>query len=162
MLSLLRNLELKIACLGFSLTLIMVIGNVVLRYVAGVSLVFSEEVSYLGFAYTVFFGAAFLYRKRVMIAVDFLVAWMSPGLRRLNTILTLLLLLAANLALTYIGALLVADGWVRRTAQLDLPYAFIHSAGAISFLLMAIYSAVFLVQSLRGDDLHYAEVADQI
>ena len=160
--SLLRNLELKIASLGFVLTLAMVTANVVLRYVAGRSLLFSEEISYLGFAYTVFLGAAYLYRRRVMIAVYFVVTHLSPRAQHWTSIGTLLLLLVANLALLYISLLLVQDGWVRRTAYLNLPYAFIHSAGAISFLLMAIYSAVFLVQGLRGRDVHYADAADQI
>jgi len=160
--SLLRNLELKLACLGFVLTLGMVSSNVVLRYALGRSLLFSEEISYLGFAYTVFLGAAYLYRRRVMIAVDFVVAMMSSPVRRATANLTLLLLLVGNVALVYISALLVSDGWVRRTAQLDIPYAFIHSAALIGFVLMAIYTALFLVQSLSGKELHYAEAADQI
>ena len=56
--AILRDLELKIACTAFLLTLVMVTANVLLRYLSGTSLLFSEEISYLGFAYTIFLGAA--------------------------------------------------------------------------------------------------------
>jgi TRAP-type C4-dicarboxylate transport system permease small subunit len=67
----------------------------------------------------------------------------------------------ALLYLIYVSILLVSDGWVRRTAYLELPYAYIHSASTIGFTLMAIYTAVFLRQVLSGRDLHYAEAAEQ-
>lgn len=43
-----RNLELKLACLAFVVTLSMVTLNVLLRYLFAKSLLFSEEVAYLG------------------------------------------------------------------------------------------------------------------
>lgn len=158
----LRDLELKIACAGFALTLVMVTANVLLRYLSGISLLFSEEISYLGFAYTIFLGTAYLYRKRVMIAVDFVIQMMPPGLRRATVFLTLLLLLAANCYLVYISILLVDDGWIRRTAYLQMPYAYIHAASTVGFALMAVYSAIFIGRILSGGDLDYAEAADQI
>lgn len=160
--AILRDLELKIACAAFMLTLVMVTANVLLRYLSGTSLLFSEEISYLGFAYTIFLGAAYLYRKRVMIAVDFVIHMMPSALRRATVFLTLLLLLAANCYLVYISILLVDDGWVRRTAYLQMPYAYIHSASTIGFALMAVYSALFLSRLLSGRDLDYAEAADQV
>lgn len=160
--SFLRNLELKIAALGFVVTLGMVAVNVLLRYVAGRSLLFSEEIAYMGFAWTVFLGAAYLYRRRVMIAVDFVVTMLPPRVQHWTSVATLALLVVANVALVWISLRLVDDGWVRRTAYLDVPYAFIHGAGAISFLLMAIYSVIFLVQGVRGHDVAYAQAADQI
>ena len=160
--TILRDLDLKIACAGFVLTLSMVSANVMLRYVAGKSLLFSEEISYLGFAYTVFLGAAYLYRRRVMIAVDFLVNALSPARQRRITQLTLFVMLLANLGLVWISLLLVSEGWIRRTAYLELPYAWIHGAAAIGFVLMAIYSAVMLARSLSGREVTFAEAAEQI
>ncbi len=160
--AILRDLELKIACAAFLLTLVMVTANVLLRYLSGTSLLFSEEISYLGFAYTIFLGAAYLYRKRVMIAVDFVIHMMSSGLARITTLATLVVLLVTCCYLVYISLLLVDDGWVRRTAYLQMPYAYIHVASTIGFSLMAIYSAVFIGRVLSGRDLGYAEAADQI
>ena len=156
-----RNLEAKLACAAFVLTFTMVTTNVLLRYLFGQSLLFSEEISYLGFAHTVFLGAAYLYRLRVMIAVDFVVEAMSTRLKRMTTLLSLVVLQVTLIYLVYVSILLVSDGWVRRTAYLEMPYAYIHSASTIGFTLMAICTAVFLWQALFGQDIHYAEAADQ-
>src|SRR4051812_10613655 len=101
MISLFRDFEVKLACAAFVLTFTMVTTNVLLRYLAGQSLLFSEEISYLGFAHTVFLGTAYLYRQRVMIAVDFLVEAMSPRLKRITTLLSLVILQVALLYLIY-------------------------------------------------------------
>lgn len=159
--STLRDLDLKIACAAFVVTITMVTSNVLLRYLAGMSLLFSEEVAYLGFAHTVFFGAAYLYRQRVMIAVEFVVDLMSEGLRRLNTLAMLVIMQVTNAYMVYIAVLLVSDGWVRRTAYLEMPYAYIHSAPVFGFALMTVYTAILLVKALSGEDIHYAEAADQ-
>lgn len=160
--SLLRDLDLKVAGLGFLVTLSMVAINVLLRYLVGRSLLFSEELAYLGFAYTVFLGAAYLYRIRVMIAVDFVVTMLPERVEYWVHIATLILLTVANCSLLWISLTLVQDGWIRRTGYLEIPYAFIHGAGAIAFLLMAIYSVMHLVQGLSERKVQYAQVADQI
>ena len=156
-----RNLELKLACLAFVVTLSMVTLNVLLRYLFAKSLLFSEEIAYLGFAHTVFLGTAYLYRQRVMIAVEFVFDALSRSRQRVLVIASLFLLQATTLYMTYIALLLVSDGWVRRTAFLEMPYAYIHSAPVFGFGLMAIYTAVMLYQALTGHELHYAEAADQ-
>lgn len=156
-----RDLELKLACLAFVLTTTMVTLNVFLRYLMGQSLLFSEEVAYLGFAHTIFLGAAYLYRMRVMISVEFVVDMLSNDARRIVLIVSLFILQATMLAMTYISALLASDGWVRRTAYLEMPYAYIHSAPVIGFLLMSIYTAIMIYQTLSGQELHFAEAADQ-
>lgn len=156
-----RDLDLKISCAAFVVTISMVTSNVLLRYLAGKSLLFSEEVAYLGFAHTVFFGAAYLYRLRVMIAVEFVVDLMPPWLHRLNALATLVLLGITNAYMTYIAVLLVSDGWVRRTAYLEMPYAYIHSAPVFGFALMTIYTVLLLMRALGGEEIEYAEAADQ-
>jgi TRAP-type C4-dicarboxylate transport system permease small subunit len=161
MLALFRNLELKVACIAFVVTLSMVTLNVILRYLFSKSLLFSEEIAYLGFAHTVFLGAAYLYRERVMIAVEFVVDMMSNSVRHVLVIASLFILQVATIYMTYIAYLLVTDGWVRRTSYLEMPYAYIHSAPLFGFALMTIYTAVMLYQALTGHVLHYAEAADQ-
>ncbi len=41
------------------------------------------------------------------------------------------------------------------------PYAWIHSAPVFGFGLMTLYTAVLLRRALAGEDIHYAEAADQ-
>lgn len=156
-----KDLELKIACMTFVLTTSMVTLNVILRYVLGESLLFSEEIAYLGFAHTIFLGAAYLYRMRVMISVEFVFDMLSRRARHILVIASLIILQITMLAMTYISALLASDGWVRRTAYLEMPYAYIHSAPVIGFALMSFYTAVMLYQTLSGQELHFAEAADQ-
>ena len=147
---LLRNFEALISSAGFVVMLGIVIINVFLRYFAQLSLPFSEEISYLGFAYTVFFGASMLYRHHGLIAVTVLVDRLPFQVRHWVLVFNFALLASASAYFCYLGYYLSQGSWVRRTPFLEIPYFWINIAPTIAFGLMALYSLRFLFIAVRG------------
>lgn len=161
MMFLYRNFEAIVSSAAFAVMLAMVTLNVILRYLFGSSLLFTEEIAYLGFAYAVFFGACLLYRKRALIAVDFLVEMFPVPVQRVVTVVNLVLLFATNLYMTYLSWLLADGSWTRRTSFLEFPYFYMYMAATLSFLIMSFHTARFLVEALRGAEMRYAGALDQ-
>ncbi len=146
----LRNFDLMISEIAFVLMLGIIIVNVLLRYFLLISLPFAEEIAYLGFAYSVFFGASWLYRRHGLISVTVLVDRLPQGIRHAVMVFNFALLTAANAYFCYLGWYLSQGSWVRRSAFLEYPYFYVNIAPTTAFGLMTVYSAVFLVQAISG------------
>lgn len=125
-----RLLKLMIA-LCLALMVLMVLGNVVLRYVFNTGLTLSEELSRWLFVYLVFLGAIVALRERGHLGVDSLVSRLSPRGRRACLVASLLLMLWAT-------ALLLKGSWAQILINLEttapasgLPVAIVYAAGLI-------------------------------
>jgi len=147
----LRNLEACIAMTAFAVMILVVLGNVIMRFTTGISLVFTEEIAYLGFGWAIFFGAALLFRQRALIAVDLVVDLLPETMRRAAHGVNCLILIALCGYFCKLSLGLALTGWVRRTAFLEIPYFWVNLAPAISFGLMTLYSIGFLAAGPRGD-----------
>ncbi len=113
------------------LMVVLVLGNVVLRYVFNTGLTLSEELSRWLFVYLVFLGAVVALRERAHLGVDSLVNTLSPRGRRACLVASLLLMLWANW-------LLVKGSWAQTLINLDttapasgLPVAIVYAAGLV-------------------------------
>jgi len=159
---LVRNFEAFVAMAAFAIMILVVLGNVIIRFTTGMSLVFTEEIAYLTFGYSVFFGATLLFRHRAMIAVDLVVDLLPERLRRAAHIINYLILIAVCGYFFKLSLGLAVTGWVRRTAFLDIPYFWVNLAPTIAFGLMTLYSVWFLVILLRGGDLPSVELEEQM
>lgn len=159
---LVRNFEAFVAMAAFAIMLLVVLGNVIIRFTTGMSLVFTEEIAYLAFGYSVFFGVALLFRHRAMIAVDLVVDLFPERLKRVAHMVNYVILILVCGYFFYLSAGLALTGWVRRTAFLDIPYFWVNLAPAIAFGLMTIYSMWFLATLLRGRDLPSVDLEEQM
>jgi TRAP-type C4-dicarboxylate transport system permease small subunit len=159
---LVRNFEAFISMAAFAIMVLVVSANVTIRFATGNSLVFTEEVAYLAFGYSVFFGVALLFRIRAMIAVDLVVDLFPPAVQRVVNIVNYLILIAVNGYFFFISAKLASVTWIRRTAFLEIPYFWINLAPTIAFGLMTIYSVWFLYLLLRGQELPSVELEEQM
>jgi len=148
----LRHLEAGIAMTAFAIMILVVLGNVIMRFSTGISLVFTEEIAYLSFGYTVFFSATLLFRQRALIAVDLVVDLLPVRLRRVAYLINHLILMVLCGYFFQLSLGLALTGWVRRTAFLEIPYFWVNLAPTIAFGLMTLYSVHFLVRLLRGGD----------
>lgn len=157
-----RNIEALICTIGFAVMVLAVLANVILRFTISRSLVATEEIAYLGFGYSIFFGLAILYRNRAMIAVDFIVDRLPPRLHYAVSLFNCILLITATAYLTYLSYTLAAGGWIRRTAFLDIPYFYVNLAPLLAFALMTAYGLYFLSQLLSGRDLQDARTEQQM
>lgn len=159
---LIRNIEALISATAFAVMVLAISYNVILRFLTGRSMVATEEIAYLGFAYSIFFALTILYRNRAMIAVDFIVDSLPPRLHYAIGLFNCVLLLVATAYLTYLSYTLAAGGWIRRTAFLNIPYFYVNLAPLLSFGLMTVYSVYFLVQMLLGREMKDADLEDQM
>jgi TRAP-type C4-dicarboxylate transport system permease small subunit len=157
-----RNFEALVCTIGFAVMVLAVLSNVILRFTISRSLVATEEIAYLGFGYSIFFGLAILYRNRAMIAVDFIVDRLPPRLHYAVNVFNSILLVVATAYLAYLSYTLAAGGWIRRTAFLNIPYFYVNLAPTLAFALMTGYSLYFLFQLLSGRDLKDARPDQQM
>ncbi len=125
-----RSLKALVA-LCLALMVLLVLGNVVLRYVFNTGLTLSEELSRWLFVYLVFLGSVVALRERAHLGVDSLVARLSPGGRRACLVASLLLMLWANW-------LLVKGSWAQTLINMETtapasgaPVAIVYAAGVI-------------------------------
>jgi TRAP-type C4-dicarboxylate transport system permease small subunit len=156
------NLEAVIASVAFAIMITVVSANVIIRFATGTSLVFTEEIAYLGFGYSVFFCISWIYRMRGMIAVDLVVDALPPRLQAFANMLCYAILSVANAYFFYLSAKLAAGSWVRKTAFLEIPYFWVNLAPTVSFGLMAIYSVWFLYLLFRHQELPSVELEQQV
>ncbi|WP_349365474.1 MAG: TRAP transporter small permease [Nitratireductor rhodophyticola] len=144
--------ELHVAGLFFLIMLAVVVANVFLRYFFRGGLLFTEELAYIGFTWSVFAAVAWLYRSRMLISVDIFFAVLPQRLQRGLSILVNLALIGANLWFCWLSWILAAGGFVRKTPVLEVPYFWINLAPVLSFGLMAIYSVAHFIQDAKGEN----------
>lgn len=149
--------EMYIASVGFVVMCLAIIVNVFSRFVLSKSFAWAEEVSYLGFAYTVFFGVCTLFKNQSMIAIDVIVDRLPKTARRIVHIINFIILAVGNAVLTYYSFILTVQAWVRPTAALRIPYTFMDLPALVGFFVMFLYSLRFLYWSIIGKE--YAEAS---
>jgi TRAP-type C4-dicarboxylate transport system permease small subunit len=144
-----KNAELFIGGLFFVIMLGVVVANVFLRYLFETSVLFTEELAYIGFTWSTFAAVAWLYRTKGMISVDVFFMMFPERFQRGLSVLVDLVLIAANLWFCWLSWVLAAGGFVRKTPVLEIPYFWVNLAPLLAFGLMALYSVGHLVQGIR-------------
>ena len=117
-----------------SLMVIMVFGNVVLRYVFNTGITLSEELSRWLFVYLVFLGAVVAMREHAHLGMDALVKRLPPAGKKAC-------LVASQLLMLWATWLLLKGSWVQ--TQINLP-----STAPSSGLSLGIFYAVGIVYGL--------------
>lgn len=148
----LSNLE-EIISGGFLIiTTILVILNVILRYFLKSGIYWSEEVATGCFVWSVFIGAAAGYKRNQHIGVDFLVDKLSDKYRGIVTTIVNIILTIVNGYLSYLSVIYLSNSYVKPTPVLGISSVYISSALSVSFILMTIYSLIFLYKDISKKD----------
>ncbi len=157
MLDLLRKLEAAVNAIATAISgaafvgvVLLISTNVVSRYLFRVSFAWAEEISYLLFNWTVFFGITVLYRREGLIAIDVLVDKLPERIRRPIMILNYLLVLAICVGLVYWGYAFSVLAWNRKSAYLRIPYFYYDISIPLAFAILAAYALKFLILTLAG------------
>src|SRR5699024_9319625 len=127
------SVDIIIASIAFSIMLVVVIANVLNRLIFAQSFGFTQEISFICFVYTVFFGMIYLFKTHALISIDVIVEKLPVKFKRVTNIVYFVILIIANLYLTYLSLELALDGFVRPTSFLGIPYAYIYLPALISF-----------------------------
>ncbi|WP_434288827.1 TRAP transporter small permease [Celeribacter sp. SCSIO 80788] len=158
----LDHAELYVASVFFILMLAVVVFNVFLRFLFGQSILFTEEIAYLGFTWSTFAAVAWLYRTKALISVDIFFLLLPASLRRVLSVLMDITLILANLWFCRLAWVLASGGFLRKTPVLEIPYFWVNLAPLLAFGLMACYSVAHLIHGFTHpyvhDDEHDAEM----
>ena len=146
----LHNFEDIIAAIFITITTILVVVNIIMRYILNSGLVWSEEVATGCFVWSVFIGAAAVFKHRGHVGVDVVVKFMPSVLRKAVQLITDIILVVLNGYMSYLAILYIKTSYTKMTPVLGVSSAYISSSVLIAFILMTIYSVGFVWGDLMG------------
>jgi TRAP-type C4-dicarboxylate transport system permease small subunit len=144
------KIEVGVAGAAFCVMVLMVAINVITRYIFGFSFPFSEEIAYLGFTYTTFFGICIVYKNKAMVTIDIVVNHLPDCIKYIFEIFIYTLLTVVNVLMIFYSLRLAISAYTKVTPYLRLSYTYIDIAAVMSFMLLTIYSVKFLFEAVKG------------
>lgn len=146
----LHNLEDIVAAAFLAVTTVLVIINIVMRYILNSGIVWTEEVATGCFVWSVFIGAAAVFKHRGHVGVDLVVKALPEAARRAVTTVTDIILVVLNGYMSYLAVLYIRTSYTKMTPVLGVSSAYISSSVLIAFVLMTLYSVRFVWDDLFG------------
>lgn len=154
-----KNFEEIMASIAVSITVLVVIINVVLRYGFGFVVPWSEELSVICFIWTVYLGISSCYKHKLHMGVDVVIALLPQKAKRSFRLLVSCFLLALNLLMAYLSYdyMMLSS---KVTPVMGMSYFTINGVLFLCFSLMAIHTLKFIkddVAQLRfaaSDNMH--------
>ncbi len=147
----LHKLAETLMALALATMVVLVFGNVVLRYAFDSGIAASEELARLSFVWLVFLGAIVALRDHQHLGMDLLVRRLPPPARRLCAVLSQLLMLAGLALLAHGSWQQMLIGWQDRAPVTRIPLAFWQGASLLAAAAMALIVLVDLRKLLRGE-----------
>jgi TRAP-type C4-dicarboxylate transport system permease small subunit len=143
-----QNFEFYFAGVFSLVTVILVIITVFTRYCLRFTYVWSTEVAVGCFAWTIFLGAAGAFRQKGLMGVDILIQLTKGKFRAFIELLNSILVFVITSAMFYLSLSYILKS-KKITSSLEVSYDYINASIVVSFCLMAMYSIIFLIKSLR-------------
>jgi len=141
----------------FSLMFIVIIGQIVLRYVFNAPLVWTDEAAAYFFVWVAFLGWTMATRKRIHIGIAVVIDRMPPGTRRALHAFWCLGALAFSLVLFVVGILITRNNVDVRMVSIDFAFWPVYLVVPIAAVYLVAYSLRDLVQILRKGDIKATE-----
>jgi TRAP-type C4-dicarboxylate transport system permease small subunit len=117
--------------LALAIMVVLVFGNVVLRYVFNSGIAWAEEVSRLMFVWLIFLGAILALRHHAHLGVELVQAKLPPGARRACAFVSHVLMLYGLWLFLYGSWTQTVIGLTTYSTVLRFPTAFMSSAGLL-------------------------------
>jgi len=147
----LDNITKFLSCTATACMILIVVFNVFSRTIFSKSLLFAEELGYMFFIYSVFFGVCVVYKRMGLITIDIVVDKLPPLVNRIVLTFTFVLLFVVNLILLWFSWNLTIGSWTRTTPSLGIPYFFNYLSPTLAFLILAYYSLRFFMMEIKGE-----------
>lgn len=146
----LQNLEDLVAAGFITVTTVLVVVNIVMRYGLNSGLVWSEEVATGCFVWAVFIGAVAAFKHRGHVGVDIVVKMLPAGSRRALATLMDVVLVLLNGFMAYLSVLYIMTSYTKLTPVLGVSSAYISSSVLVAFVLMTLYSVKFVYEDFAA------------
>ncbi|MEG3755390.1 TRAP transporter small permease [Psychromonas arctica] len=145
---LVKNFEEIFASIAISITILMVIINVFLRYGFGFVVPWSEELAVICFIWSVYFGISSCYKHKLHMGVDVVVALLPAKAKVPFNLVVLSFLLAINLVLAYLSYdyMMLSN---KVSPVMGMSYFTINGVLFLCFSLMTIHTVNFIRSDLK-------------
>lgn len=146
---LLKNIEEILASIAISITVLVVIVNVVLRYGFGFVVPWSEELSVICFIWAVYLGISSCYKHKLHMGVDVMVAMLPEKAKIPFRLCVSVFLLALNLLMAVLSYqyLMLSN---KVTPVMGVSYFVINGVLLLCFSLMAIHTVRFIASDVAS------------
>ena len=146
---LLKNIEEILASIAISITVLVVIVNVVLRYGFGFVVPWSEELSVICFIWAVYLGISSCYKHKLHMGVDVVVAMLPKKAKIPFRLCVSVFLLALNLLMAVLSYqyLMLSN---KVTPVMGVSYFVINGVLLLCFSLMAIHTVRFIANDVAS------------
>jgi len=145
---LVRNFEEILASIAISITILMVIINVILRYGFGFVVPWSEELAVICFIWSVYFGISSCYKHKLHMGVDVIISLLPEKAKIPFNLVVLFFLLAINLILSYLSYdyMMLSN---KVTPVMGMSYFTINGVLFLCFSLMSIHTVNFIRRDIK-------------
>jgi TRAP-type C4-dicarboxylate transport system permease small subunit len=140
-----KNFEVILSACFLSITVGVVILNVILRYVFSSGLFWVEEVATTAFIWSVFIGSAAAYKRKMHIGIDLITKLFSEKVREIIASVVNVLMVLINGYVCYLSILMINANKFKSTPVLNVPSMYVNLAITVGFGLMTIHSIQFLI-----------------
>jgi len=146
---LLKNIEEILASIAISITVLVVIVNVVLRYGFGFVVPWSEELSVICFIWAVYLGISSCYKHKLHMGVDVVVAMLPEKAKIPFRLCVSAFLLALNILMAVLSYqyLMLSN---KVTPVMGVSYFVINGVLLLCFSLMAIHTVRFIANDVAS------------
>jgi len=143
-----KNFEEILASVAISITILMVIINVILRYGFGFVVPWSEELAVICFIWSVYFGISSCYKHKLHMGVDVIIALLPEKAKIPFNIVISVFLLAINLILAYLSYdyMMLSN---KVTPVMGMSYFTINGVLFLCFSLMSIHTVNFIFKDIK-------------
>ncbi len=148
--TLVNNFEELLSGFFIVIMVVIVIMNVILRYVFNEGIFWAEEVATISFVWAVFVGASATYKHRMDVGIDFLVTKTSPKIQKLIRLIIDALLLTINGYIFYLSIVFTKISYIKPTAVLGVSSAVVNSSLVFGFGLITIHTMRFIVKDFKS------------
>lgn len=146
--NLLKNLEEILASVAISITVVLVIINVFLRYGFGFIMPWGQELAVLCFIWAVYLGISSCYKHRLHMGVDAILSILPERAVGPFNLVIALFLLGLNLVLAYLSYqyMMLSN---KTTPVMGVSYFWVNIVLVLSFGLMALHTVRFIISDIK-------------
>ncbi|WP_236660312.1 TRAP transporter small permease [Isachenkonia alkalipeptolytica] len=144
-----RNFEEIVSGTFISITILIVISRVIMRYFFNTGFYWAEEVATYSFVWSVFIGASACYKHNMHIGIDLLTKVAPMKVKKYVRSFVNLMMLIINGYITLLSLTFVQESFGKPTPVLGISSAYVSSAVLVGFGLMTIHSLIFLVSNIK-------------
>ena len=146
---LLFNAEEIVSAAFLSVTVSVVIINVVLRYGFRSGLFWVEEVATTAFIWSIFVGAAAVYKRKMHIGIDLITRLFPESVRRFIVVIIDAMMITINSYVCYLSVLIIQSNRLKTTPVLNIPALYVNMAITVGFGLITLHALYFLYRDLK-------------